>query len=368
MRTWLIGILALTSLLASSSASAAVPPTLSSVTVNPPSVTGGSTATGTVSLTGPAPSGGLVVSLSSDKPDIVAFQLSDKGPRPIAAAQLQITVPANATLANFRVLTRPVAFNPNVVPPGVSVVISASHGTTALARLPVIKTATLTVLTPLVKSLGVTSPITGSQSTSGVVELTGPALSGGAVVHLASNNTAVAPVPATVTVPAGATSAIFTVTTMPVPQPASVSISANRSPFDAKIATLNVLQGPDLMPYLGTFVGECSKPCDQCPPITIGIGMKNQAGASATGTIVMKLEGAHSYTKTVSNIAGMGSVSVGRFSYPWPCPPPGTESVGPPPPPNHRITVDATNAVAESNENNNSKDFYMPPNASFTPQ
>ncbi len=90
-------------------------------------------------------------------------------------------------------------------------------------------------------------------------------------------------------------------------------------------------------------------------------------GASATGSIVMKLEGAHSYTETVSSIAGTGSVSLGRFSYPWPCPPPGTISQTQNPP-NHRITVDTTNAVPESNENNNWKDFYMPPNASFTPQ
>ncbi len=348
-------------------ATAAVPPTLSSVTVNPPTVTGGSTATGTVSLTGPAPSAGLVVSLSSDKPDIVAFVLDIRRPMPIPAAHLQVTVPAGATAANFTVTTKPVAFNPNVVPPGVSVLISASHQALGLARPPMTKTATLTVLTPLVKSLGVAGPITGSQDTSGLVELTGPAPSGGAAVHLASSNTAVATVPANVTVPAGASSANFTVTTKPVTAPASADISANRSRFDIKKATLNVLQGPDLMPYIGTFWGECSKPCDQCPPITIGIGVKNQAGAPVTSSFVIKLEGAHSYTKTVASITGGGSVSLGRFSYPWPCVPPGTESQTQNPP-NHRITVDTTNAVAESNENNNSKDFYMPPNASFTPQ
>lgn len=371
MSSWPYRILAilltLTSLLASVPAAAA-PPTLSSVTVNPASVTGGSYATGTITLTGPAPSGGAVVGLSSDKSDIVAFQLIDKGPtRPIAAAQLQITVPANATLANFRVLTKPVAFNPNAFPPGVSVVISASHQALGPAIPPVTKRATLTVLTPLVKSLGVASPITGSQDTSGVVELNGPAPSGDAVVHLSSYNTAVATVPTTVTVAAGATSASFTVTTMPVTQRASVSVSANRSPFDAKIATLNVLQGPDLIPHIGTFnTGGCSKPCYQCPPITIGIGVKNQAGALATGYIVIKLEGPHSYTKTVNSIAGMNWVFLGRFSLPS-CSHPGTTSVGQNPP-NYRITVDTTNAVAESNENNNSQDFYMPPAATFTPQ
>ncbi len=101
MRSWSHGILAtilmLMLLLVSVPATAAVPPTLSSVTVNPASVTGGSSAIGTVNLTGPAPSGGAVVRLSSDKPDIVAFQLIDIRPTRIASAQLQVTVPAGAT-------------------------------------------------------------------------------------------------------------------------------------------------------------------------------------------------------------------------------------------------------------------------------
>jgi len=124
---------------------------------------------------------------------------------------------------------------------------------------------------------------------------------------------------------------------------------------------------PNLVPYIGGFSGTCSTSCAQCPPITTGIGVKNltHVPASANDPIIMiKLEGAHSYTKAVNNITGKGAVSLGRFSYPWLCPPSGTQTH----PANHRITVDTSNAVAETNENDNGRDFYMPPDATFTPQ
>jgi hypothetical protein len=128
--------------------------------------------------------------------------------------------------------------------------------------------------------------------------------------------------------------------------------------------------GPDLVPYIGVgSTQNCSTPCAQCPPITVEIGVKNRGAPTSTGDpIMIKLEGAHSYTKAVNNIMLNGLVLVGRFSHAWPCPPKGTQSSPQIHPPNHRITVDTTNAVAESFENNNGRDFYMPPDATFTPQ
>ncbi len=100
MRSWPYSILAtilmLMLLLASVPATAAVgPPTLASVTLNPTSVTGGSSATGTVALTGPAPSGGLAVSLSSNNSDV-------------ATVPATVTLPAGATPATFIVRSLPV--------------------------------------------------------------------------------------------------------------------------------------------------------------------------------------------------------------------------------------------------------------------
>ncbi|MET0739412.1 MAG: FG-GAP-like repeat-containing protein [Acidimicrobiales bacterium] len=66
--------------------------------------------------------------------------------------------------------------------------------------------------------------VVGGNPSQGTATLTGPAPTGGAVVTLSSSNTGVATVPASVTVPAGATSRTFTVTTSQVSASTSVSI------------------------------------------------------------------------------------------------------------------------------------------------
>jgi hypothetical protein len=88
-------------------------------------------------------------------------------------------------------------------------------------------------------TLNPTSVIGGSPS-QGTVTLTGAAPSGGAVVMLASSNGAVASVPSSVTIAAGATSASFTVTTTPVSVSTTVNISATYGGL-TKTATLTVL-------------------------------------------------------------------------------------------------------------------------------
>jgi hypothetical protein len=61
-------------------------------------------------------------------------------------------------------------------------------------------------------TLNPTSVIGGLQASTGTVTLNGPAPAGGAIVTL-SDNSAACSVPGTVTIPAGATSATFTVST-----------------------------------------------------------------------------------------------------------------------------------------------------------
>ena len=67
-------------------------PVLASLTVNPSSVVGGSPSTGTVTLTGPAPAGGALVSLSSSNTSAATVPAS-------------VTVAAGATSATFAVTT-----------------------------------------------------------------------------------------------------------------------------------------------------------------------------------------------------------------------------------------------------------------------
>jgi hypothetical protein len=68
--------------------------------------------------------------------------------------------------------------------------------------------------------------IKGGTSSTGTVALAGPAPTGGAVISLLNGNPSVATIPATVTIPAGQTSATFTVTTTPVAATTYVSINA----------------------------------------------------------------------------------------------------------------------------------------------
>src|SRR5205085_7228394 len=90
---------------------------LSSLTLNPTSVVGGSPSTGTVTLTAAAPAGGVTVSLSSSKTTVATVPSS-------------VLVPQGATSKTFTVTTLRVTKN-------TSAVISASYSG-------VTKTATLT--------------------------------------------------------------------------------------------------------------------------------------------------------------------------------------------------------------------------------
>lgn len=69
-----------------------VPPALAGLSLSPSSVTSGNSSTGTITLTGPASSGGLVVTLASSQPKV-------------AHVPANMTVPAGSTSATFAVRT-----------------------------------------------------------------------------------------------------------------------------------------------------------------------------------------------------------------------------------------------------------------------
>ena len=177
-------------------------PSLSSLSLNPTSVVGGNSSTGTVTLTAPAPSGGFVVNLSSSNTSV-------------ATVPSTVTVPAGATSANFTVSTQAVSS-------ATSVTITASAGGVS-------RTATLTVNpAPSVTLQSLTiSPtsVWGGSTATGTVTLSGPAPAGGVVVQLRSSSSR-ASVPSTVTVPAGATSARFTIQTRSAFSITTVTITA----------------------------------------------------------------------------------------------------------------------------------------------
>jgi len=193
------------------------PAVLNSLSVTPSSVTGGQSATGTVSLTGPAPANGAVVTLSSANP--------------AATVPSSVTVQANATSANFTVSTTAVG--------------STAVGNITAVYSGVTKSATLTVnpAAPAALSAVTLSPTTvvGGSNSVGTVTLTKAAPTGGLVVTLTSNKPTKAIVPASVTVPAGASSTTFNVATTTVNKGLSASISASYTGV-TKGATLRVLR------------------------------------------------------------------------------------------------------------------------------
>jgi Subtilase family len=94
--------------------------------------------------------------------------------------------------------------------------------------------------------------VQGGNPSTGTVTLSGAAPSGGAVVGLSSSNAAAATVPASVTVPAGGTTATFTATTSAVSASTPVTVSASYGGA-TKTATLTVTPAPATGTPAGTY-------------------------------------------------------------------------------------------------------------------
>lgn len=175
---------------------------LTALSVQPASVQGGSSATGSVALSAAAPSGGAVVALASNHSAV-------RVPSSVSVAQ-------GATSASFAITTTTVTV-------ATAASVSATYqGVTRSAALSVQPVAAATL-----NSLTITpAKLVGGQSANGSVMLSGAAGSSGLVVSLRSSNPAVLAVPASVTVPAGANGASFTLTSAVAARNRSVTVTA----------------------------------------------------------------------------------------------------------------------------------------------
>ncbi len=189
------------------------PASLSSLSLAPASVQGGTSSTGTVALSGAAPSGGAVIALSSSTPS--------------ATVPASLAVAAGATSGTFVVATTTVASDATAT-------VTASYaGVSRPAQL------SITPPPPTLSAVSLSpTSVQGGAGSTGTVTLTKPALAGGMAVALTSSSAA-AVVPSSTTVAAGSTSAAFTVTTLPVAVDETATITATLD-GTARTATLTV--------------------------------------------------------------------------------------------------------------------------------
>ncbi len=174
-------------------------PALDRLDVYPSSGPGGAPAQLTPVLGAAAPSGGWLVSLKSNNPQVANVPPSVKVP----GGSYFATVPITTTPQCSNAAVTLIAFS------GISVV-----------------NATYTVTPSPPSALDFPNTVKGGGSVNATVDLSYPACSAGLPVALSSSDPQVASVPPTVTVPGGQTQATFVITTYPVNQQTQVTITA----------------------------------------------------------------------------------------------------------------------------------------------
>lgn len=263
--------------------------TLASVSANPTSVTGGSSSQGTVTLAAAAPTGGIVVALSSNNSAIAGLPAS-------------VTIPSGSTTAVFTITT-------SAVSTSTAINITASYSGT-------VQSAVLTVMPPVLSSL-ILNPtsITGGGGSQGILTLSGAAPSGGLVVSISGNSSA-ASEPASVTVAAGSTTVTFDISTIAVSSSTSVTISAT-SNGTSKTAVLTVnpaaLTSVSLNPT--SVVGGNSSQgtvtlTGPAPSNGIVVTLTDNSSAASEPTSVTVTSGNTSATFTITTIKVSASTTV----------------------------------------------------------
>jgi hypothetical protein len=177
-------------------------PILTSVFFNPQRISGSLPTTGKATLSGPAPSGGLTVTLTESSPFV--------------EVPPTVFIPAGESFATFTATTSVVTQNET----------ASVQGRIGTVR----KTGVIYLFPTTLASLDMNpTTVVGGLVSTGTANLALAAPQGGANVLLATSNPSVATVPAMITVPAGQLSKSFQITTFPVASSVNVSITASRN-------------------------------------------------------------------------------------------------------------------------------------------
>ena len=172
-------------------------PSLSTFTVTPASVSGGTAVTGRITLSGSAAAGGAVVQIAAD----------------VTAAQppSTVTVPFGQSSTTFNIPTSSVGDTTTVN------LTATFAGSSQIAALKVNPLFSLTLASP---------SVVGGQTTTATITLGSPAPIQGAIVNLASNDIVGARVTPFVTIASGQTTATVTITTTASSLSRTVTITA----------------------------------------------------------------------------------------------------------------------------------------------
>lgn len=171
---------------------------VSKLTFSPTSVVGGANATGTVTLSAKASSGGVNVSLASNNAAVIT--------------PATVTVPSGSTSTTFTVTAVP-------VPKKIAASVTASVSTSKLSTF-------VTVNPPLVQIVSLSSTsVLGGGSVTGTVTLASPSPGSSMPIYMVAPGLTITP--SVITIPAGqTTSGTFTVQTVPVTKETQILVAA----------------------------------------------------------------------------------------------------------------------------------------------
>jgi hypothetical protein len=187
---------------------------------------GGNSGRASVALVFPAPAGGGTVGLTTDNPSVIHVPAS-------------VSIPEGNSAVSFTIGTSPVT--------GLATGGNVTATAGSVSKSIFVNVSPDPNAAPLLQSMTITpASVTGGTNATGTVFLSAPAPSGGISITLSTSNSAAARAPGIVTVPGGATSASYTLTTFAVTADATVTITAF---YDTtRGATVTVTRGATASP------------------------------------------------------------------------------------------------------------------------
>jgi hypothetical protein len=260
-----------------------------SIALSASSVNAGQTVTATVTLAASVTTSTVITLISSNAN--------------VASIPATLTIPAGMTSGTATITTFAVSTNTAVT------VNAATNGTTASVKLTVISL-------PFVTGLSIApSTVFAGVSATATVTINEGAPAGGKLVALSSSNTAAASCPANVTVPAGATSTTFSITTSVVASSASATITAvggggtqsasitvNPVPFTLKLSTSSINAGQ-------TVTGTITLPQSTSTATIVTLSSSN-ASVAATQASITVPAGTTTSPFTISTYAVLSNTNV----------------------------------------------------------